>query len=82
MKVLIKIRNSPEQIFLVDLKGKTLIKDIKGYVNAKKLDKAIVETLSRGRFEKELRHDELLSANADLVLTKNNARWDIVKNSK
>ena len=82
MKVLIKIKNSPEQIFLVDLKGKTLIKDIKGYVNAKKLDKAIVETLSRGRFEKELRHDELLSANADLVLTKNNARWDIVKNSK
>ena len=79
MKVLIKIKNSPEQIFLVDLKGKALIKNIRGYVNAKRLDKAIVETLSRGRFERELRHDELLSADADLVLTKNNARWDIVK---
>jgi len=77
MKVLIKIKRSPEQLFLVDLNDKSLIDEITKLINRKKHSKAIVEALSRGSFKRELRHEELGSTGANLILTEKNARWDL-----
>lgn len=79
MKVLIKIRNSPEQLFLVNLKEKSLIDEVKKLINKNKHSKAIVTALSKGRFEKELRHEELPDTSAELILTEKNASWDLTK---
>lgn len=79
MKVLIKIRRSPEQLFLVDLADKSLINEVKKLIGRKKHSKAIVTALSKGRFERELTHDELPTEGADLILTEHNACWDVTK---
>jgi len=79
MKVLIKIRNSPEQLFLVSLMDKSLIDEVKKLINKNKHSKAIVTVLSKGKFERELRHDELPTESAELILTEKNASWDLTK---
>ena len=79
MKVIIKIQRSHERYFLVSLTEKSLIDEVKKLIDNKKNDKAIVTALSKGRFEKELAHDELLSADASLILTEYNAMWDGTK---
>ena len=76
MKVIIKIKQSPEQFFLVSLMEKRLIEEVKNLISKKKNDKAIVTALSKGRFERELMCDELLSTGANLILTEHNAMWD------
>ena len=79
MKVLIKIKRSSEQLFLVDLADKSLIDEVKKLIGRKKHSKAIVTALSKGRFEREISHDELPAESADLILTEHNACWDIAK---
>jgi len=79
MKVIIKIKRSPEQYFLVSLVEEGLANEVKNLIERHKHSKAVVTALSKGRFEKELAHDELLSADADLILTEYNAMWDLVK---
>jgi hypothetical protein len=78
MKVLIKIRNSPEQRFLVELTGKKLIKEIKHLTGKGNNSKAIVTVLSKGKFQGELTQDEAANAGAELILTEENARYDLV----
>jgi len=78
MKVLIKIRNSPERLFLVELIEKSLIEEIKKLIWCKKYSKAMVTALSRGKFQRELSHQDIPKLDAKLILTKENARWDLV----
>ena len=77
MKVLIKIRNSPEQRFLVELCGKKLIKEVQNLAGKGKHSKAIVTALSKGKFQTELTEKEAANATAKLILTKENARYDL-----
>ena len=77
MKILIIIKNSPEQLFLVDVKDKRLIRDIKEMIEHSQHTRAMARILAEGKFERELSRKELFYINADLILTKNNARWDL-----
>ena len=79
MKILIKIKRSPEQLFLVGIPDKRLNKEIRTLINKKSLSKAIAEALSRGRFERELTHDELPAVEADLILTEKTTSWNLTK---
>lgn len=69
MKVLVKIRNSPEQRYLVEAIDKTLIKRIKSLVNKGKYSNAIVAALLSGESFREVSEDELPNIDADLILT-------------
>jgi len=77
MKVLIKIRNSPEQRFLVELSGKKLIKEVRNLAESGKYSKAIVTALSKGKFQGELSEKEARNIAANIILTKDNARYDL-----
>ena len=79
MKVLIKTRNSPEHLFLVEILDKRMIKEVKRLISKKMNSKAMVTILSYGKFERELKHYEIPDARAELILTKDNAWWDLTK---
>lgn len=78
VKVLIKIRNSPERLFLVEVMQKSLIEEIKKMIWCRKYSKAMATTLARGRFHGELSRQDICMLDVDLILTKENARWDLM----
>ncbi|MFC1480042.1 hypothetical protein ACFL5Y_01185 [Candidatus Omnitrophota bacterium] len=78
MKILIRIHNSPEQRFLVSLTSQNLIDEVSKLVNKGKYSKAVVTTLSKGKFIKELAENELPRIDSDLILTEKNAHWDLL----
>lgn len=69
MKVLIKIRQSSEQCYLVELIDKALIRRIKDLVNKGRHSNAIVAALLSGESLCEVSEDELPNIDADLILT-------------
>ncbi|MFH1791246.1 MAG: hypothetical protein ABH885_04600 [Candidatus Omnitrophota bacterium] len=75
MKVIVRIKRSPEQFILVRLPDKPLVDEIRKLINRNRHGKAIVTALSRGTVERELLSDELLTAEADLILSEKNAFW-------
>lgn len=77
MKVLIIIERSPKRRFLVNLHGKSLIKEIKNLINKRKHSQAIVTALAMGKFKNEIKERELPTLRADLILSETNANWDI-----
>jgi len=79
MKVIVKIKRSPEQLFLVDLMDKSLIDEVKKLITKNKHSKAIVTALSKGRFERELSHDDMHVTDADLILSEHNASWSLMR---
>lgn len=78
MKVLIKIHHSPEQRFLVELSGKKLIKEVQNLAGKGNYSKAIVTALSKGKFHGELTEEEAGNIAVSLILTSENARYDLV----
>ena len=79
MKILIKIHRSPEQLFLVDLKGKNLIRDVAKMIARGRHSQAIVTALSKGKFERQIKHHEIPNEKVDVILSKERASWDLTK---
>lgn len=79
MKILIVIRRSPAQRFLVELPSTCLISNVKKLLAKNKHSKAMVLALTKGRFEKEVSEEGLINVKADLILTEHNASWDLTK---
>ena len=79
MKILIVVEHSPKQRFLVNLHTEELVKEVRMLIDRKRRSQAIVTALSRGRFEREVEYHELLTIEADLILSENNVSWDIAK---
>jgi hypothetical protein len=77
LRLLVDIEANPRQRFLVKLHKKELVKYIKGLVNKRRYSQAIVWALFNGKVEGELAHDEIPTADADLIITKESARWDL-----
>ncbi|MDD5136410.1 MAG: hypothetical protein PHN63_03580 [Candidatus Omnitrophica bacterium] len=79
MKVLVVIRRSPEQRFLIRLHTDRLIKKVAGLIGRKRHSQAIILALAKGRFEKEVFDEDLPAVKADLILTEHNVCWDLKK---
>ena len=79
MKVLVVIRRSPAQRFLVDLHTSKLVKEVAALVSKKRNSQAIATALSKGKFEREVMEGELPTVKADIILTEENICWDISK---
>lgn len=79
MKVLITIKRSPGQRYLVHLITKQLIAEVRELINSKKHSEAMVKAFTKGRFVREISESELPNIEADLILSENNARWDLKK---
>ena len=77
MRLLVDIATNPRQRFLVRLHKKELVRAVKGFVNRKKYSQAIAWALFNGKIEEELAHEEIPTANADLIITEESARWDL-----
>lgn len=81
MKVLIVISRSPTQRYLVELHTTRLVREVARLMGQRKNSEAIVTTLAKGRFEREVADCEVSNVRADLILTEENARWDLTKDS-
>ena len=77
MTVLVSIRNSPPQMYLVKLFTDGLIEEIRDLIRQRKHSKAVVTVLTKGSFEREIQDREVTNVKADLILSKSNAMWDL-----
>jgi hypothetical protein len=79
MKVLVVIRRSPAQRFLVDLQTAKLVEEVSRLIGRRCHSQAIVTALSKGRFEKEVMDADLPSVKANFIITEENVSWDLMK---
>ena len=77
MKVLVVIRSSPAQMFLLELHTERLVEEVARLLGRRKHSLAIATALAKGRFEKEVAECELPVTKADLIITEQNASWDL-----
>ncbi|MFH0764567.1 MAG: hypothetical protein V1927_06145 [Candidatus Omnitrophota bacterium] len=79
MKVLVTVKRSPAHSYLIHLFTKNLIREIRKLIDNKNHHRACVFALTRGVVVREVLRDEIHKVHADLILSENNARWDLVK---
>ena len=79
MKVLIVIKRSPVHRFLIELHTNKLVQEVATLIGRRQNSQAIATALAKGRFERELSERDLQSVKADLILTEQNASWDLKK---
>ena len=79
MNVLIVISKGLSQKYLVNLHTEKLKKEVKSLVSDRKHTQAIVTALTKGRFEREVAHEDLKDLQADLILSEYSASWDLKK---
>ena len=79
MKVLIVIKRSPPQRFLVELHTNKLVKEVAQLLARRRNSQAIATTLAKGRFDREIHENEAHKIKADIILTEENVRWDLMK---
>ncbi|MEA3489099.1 MAG: hypothetical protein U9R44_01995 [Candidatus Omnitrophota bacterium] len=77
MVLLIKIKKSPEQRFLVRLPEPELVDEVMNLIQGNRNSKAIVTALSKGNFLREVTEDEIHTLNVDVILTEKNAYHDL-----
>ena len=76
MKVLVTVRRSPAHGYLVKVKDKSLIEEVKSLVSLGRHTKAVLAVLTRGSLIKEVNEDEIAHLETDLILTERSANWD------
>lgn len=79
MNVLIVIAKEPAQKLLVNLHTERLKKEVRNLIDDRKHTQAIVTALTKGRFEREVAHEDLKGLQADLILSEYSASWDLKK---
>ena len=79
MKVLIVIKRSPAQRFLVELHTNKLVKEVATLIGRKRHSQAIATTLAKGRFDREIPDNESGKIKADIILTEESVHWDLIK---
>jgi len=79
MRVLVTVKRNPAHNYLIHLFTKDLIKEVRRLISNKNHYKACVFAFKRGIVIREVLHDELPKVHVDLILSENNARWDLVK---
>ena len=79
MRVLVVIRRSPAQRFLVELHTNKLVREVSALVAKHRNSQAIVTALAKGRFDREVYESEAQKVKADIILTEESAHWDLMK---
>ena len=79
MKILVVIRRSPAQRFLVELHTNKLVKEVSTLLARRRNSQAIATTLAKGRFDREILENEAGKIKADIILTEENVHWDLMK---
>jgi superfamily I DNA and RNA helicase len=79
MKVLIVVTRNPHYSLLITLHTKELREEIRDLVSRRKNSMAMATALSRGRFEREVAHNEMQDVKADLMLSVDSSNWDLMK---
>ncbi len=79
MKVLVVIRRSPAQRFLVELHTSKLVKEVATLLAKRRNSQAIAAVLTKGRFNREIGENEIRAVKADIILTEESAHWDLMK---
>lgn len=79
MKILVVIRRSPPQRFLVELKSAGLVEEVSRLAGRKRYSQAIATALAKGRFWKEVTDAELPNVKASFILSEENVSWDLTK---
>jgi len=77
MRIIVVIKRSPAQRFLVELESAKLVEEVSKLVGKRCHSQAIATALSKGRFCKELADTELPKARASFILTEQNVSWDL-----
>ena len=77
MRVLVTMRNGPPHVYLVKLHGQNVIDEVMSLIDRQKHSQAIVTAMTKGSVERVVYGDEMKSLRADLVLSRNNALWDL-----
>lgn len=77
MKVLVVVKSTPPQKYLVHLPSKESIAEVRNLINNNKHSKAVTTVFIKGVFEREVLDHELHDISADLILSDCNARWDL-----
>lgn len=78
MKVLVVIKRSPAQRFLVELHTNKLIKEVSTLLARRRNSQAIVTTLAKGRFDREIPESESGKIKADIILTEEGVHYDLM----
>ena len=55
MRVLVTIRNSPAQVYMVRLLTRTLVDEVRELINRRKHSQAVVAVMTKGSFERRSR---------------------------
>jgi hypothetical protein len=77
MKVLIMVAENPQYSLLVTLHTKKLQKEVLSLLAQRRNSMAMATALSKGRFEREVAHNEVHAVNANLLLSTGCASWDL-----
>ncbi len=77
MRVLVLLSNSPKKALLIKLHTEELVKELKEFLGNRQRAKAMKIALAKGNVEKKVRLCDIPITNADLILTKDAARWDL-----
>lgn len=77
MRVLVTIRNSPAQVYMVKLLTQALVNEVRDLISNRRHSQAIVAVMTKGSVECEIDECEIPAVKADLILSKNNAMWDL-----
>lgn len=79
MRVLVTVKRRPAHNYLIHLFTKELIREVRRLINNRNHHKACVFVLKSGIVIREVLREELPRVHADLILSENNARWDLVR---
>lgn len=77
MKILVVIKRSPAQRFLVELHTNKLVKEVSDLVAKRRNSQAIATALAKGRFEREVAEGEA-GVKADIILTEESVHYDLM----
>ena len=79
MKVLIVVKKSPPQRFLVNLHTEKIRSEVRDLINSKRHSEAVTAAFTKGIFERLVNDDEVHRLDADLILSESNASWDLAR---
>ena len=79
MKVLVTLSSKPQRRYLIKLFSRSLIQEVRELIHDKKNFEAVSAVITRGQFDRPVDEHEIGSISADLILSEDCARWDLVK---
>jgi len=79
MRVLVLLSSNPGDGFLVKLHTEELVQEVKNDLIERDNSRAIITALTKGRIEREIGHGEARHVDAELILTRERACWNLMK---